>query len=496
MSEKAGRRPVVLALDQGSSSSRALAVDQRGRVLARAQHKVRSFHPKPGWSEHDALELARTTERALEEVLAALGPGREPVCAGIACQRSTLVFWDADTGKPAARAPSWQDGRAAEVAAALQAHRGRAHESTGLYLTPYYSAPKLRWFLDHDARVKALLEKGRLRVGPVATYLVWRLTGGRVFAADPTTAQRTMLLSLRTLDWDPFLLELFGVPRAILPEVRPSAGDWGFFEREGRRVRLSAVIGDQQAAALGMGAREEGDAVANYGTGAFFLLNTGERQPRIPGLLTSVGWSAAGRPARFLQEGTVHAAGASLDWLRGPLGLLGKEDDVDRVCRASKERVLALSAIGGLGAPRWDYTTKTAFFGLSSRTTRADLTRAVVEGVAFLVADIAAAMRAGGLAPKSARVSGGLSRVSHLMQFQADLLGVPLSRCAEAEATALGAARLAAEGAGLSWSAPAPRVDKTFSPRMERAQAQRLLCDWGRFVDAQAKLSRELAAGA
>ena len=489
-------RQAVLALDQGSSSSRVIAVGPQGRALESAQKPVRTFHPKDGWIEHDALDLARTVERSLDEVLAALPRSTEIVGAGLACQRSTIVFWDKDTGKPAARAPSWQDGRAAAVVAPLQHKQGEAHDRTGLYLTPYYSAPKIRWFLDHSAQVRRLADAGRLLVGPVSTWLIWRLTKGEVFAADPTTAQRTMLFNLRTLDWDEEMLSLFGLTSAMLPKIRPSAGDWGAISRGGRRVRLLAALGDQQAAALGLGGRPEGASVANYGTGAFFLHNTGAQQRRIPGLLTSVAWQTAGAAAAFLQEGTVHAAGTSFDWLRDTVGVLESSAEIDALMRSSKHRVWALPAIGGLGAPRWDYKTRTAFFGLTSQTGRADLVRGVAEGLAFLVADIVAAMRAGGVDPRQARVSGGLSRVNALMQFQADLLGIPLSRCAEGEATALGAASLAAEAAGASWAArlAQPRVDKVFEPKLDAAQAAALHAQWRAFVDAQVKLSRDLGA--
>lgn len=485
---------MVLALDQGSSSSRALALDAAGRVLASAQRPVKTHHPRAGWFEHDALELATTLERSLDQVLRALPRGAE-LEAGLACQRSTVVFWDAKTGKPAARAPSWQDGRAASVVEPLQDRQAWAHERTGLYLTPYYSAPKIRWFLENVPAVRRLADAGTLRIGPVSTWLVWRLTGGAVFAADPTTAQRTMLFDLRALDWDPELLSLFGVPRAALPEIRPSAGDWGVFERQGRRVRLLAALGDQQAAAFALGAAEPGSSVANYGTGAFFLHNTGTEQKRIPGLLTSVAWSIEGRSAHFLQEGTVHAAGTSFDWLRDNLGLLDDNARIDALCRASTERVWALPAIGGLGAPRWDYRTKTAFFGLSSRTKPADLVRGVCEGLAFLIGDIVDAMRAGGARPAAARVSGGLSRSAHLMQFQADILGLPLSRCEGGQATAFGAAALAAERAGRPWAGrlAAPRVDKVFEPRLPREEAAALAASWRAFVEAQAALSRRLS---
>jgi glycerol kinase len=240
---------------------------------------------------------------------------------------------------------------------------------------------------------------------------------------------------------------------------------------------------------------DPGSSIVNYGTGAFFLHNTGEAQHRIPGLLTSVGWKLAGKPPCFLQEGTVHAAGSSFDWLRDNLGLLKKGADVDRLCRGSKERVLALQAIGGLGAPRWDYQTKTAFFGLTSRTRAPDLVRAVTEGVAFLISDIVAAMRAGGLSPGSVRAAGGLSRVAYLLQFQSDLLGLELVRYREAEATAMGVASLAAEAAGAPWAAKLrrPRADRVFKPRMPREEAAKLVADWTAFVSAQAALSRRLA---
>lgn len=487
---------VVIALDQGSSSSRALAIDAKGRVLARAQYPVKTFYPRAGWIEHDALDVARTQEKAFDAVLSKLPKASRVLALGIASQRSTVVFWDRRTGKPVGRAPSWQDGRAAPVVAPMQDRQQDAHERTGLYLTPYYSAPKIKWFLDNEPAVRRLADDGALLAAPVSTFLVWRLTKGEVFAADPTMAQRMMLLNLRTLDWDPELLALFGVPRAALPSVFSSAGDWGSCERGGRTIPILSCLGDQQAAAVGLGGMETGCSVANYGTGAFFLHNTGTEQHRVPGLLTSVAWKINGSPPVFLQEGTVHAAGASFDWLRENLGVLGKSADIDKACKASKQRVFALQAIGGLGAPRWDYQTKTAFFGMTSQTRSVDLVRGVAEGIAFLISDIVGAMRGGGLSPKRARASGGLSRSSYLMQFQADLLGLPIERCQEAEATALGAASLAADKAGVDWGARlrSSRADKVFEPKMPREQAAELLSSWSAFVAAQVKLSRELSA--
>lgn len=485
---------LVLALDQGSSSSRALAIDARGRVVLRAQRPVKLYYPRPGWAEHDPEELARSIEASLDELLKKLPRKAGIVALGLACQRSTVVFWDRETGAPAARAPSWQDGRADAVVAPLQGEQARAHEITGLYLTPYYSAPKIRWFIDNEPGLKKLLDAGRLLVGPVSSFLLWRLTKGALFAADPSMAQRMMLLNLRTLDWDDGMLALFGLTRAILPSIRPTAGDWGALERGGRRIRILSCIGDQQSAAIGLGAMAPGSSVANYGTGAFFLHNTGTTQHRIPGLLTSVGWKLGDAPAVFLQEGTVHAAAGSFDWLRGNLGLFKDNAEIDRLCKRSRSRVFALQAIGGLGAPRWDYTTKTAFFGMSSQTRSEDLVRGVAEGIAFLISDIVLAMKKAGVEPSSARVSGGLSRISYLMQFQADVLGIALSRCAEPEATALGAASLAAGAAGADWAgrlrAAAP--DRVFRPKMPPEDAARLVADWTSFVDAQVALSRKV----
>lgn len=488
---------VVLALDQGSSSSRALAFDEKGRLAASAQVPVKTFHPRAGWAEHDALDLARSQERALDRVLAKLPKKAEIAGAGLACQRSTIVLWDRRTGKPACRAPSWQDGRAAAVVAPLQGRQGEAHETTGLYLTPYYSAPKLRWLLDNAPAARALADAGALCAAPVGTYLVWRLTKGEVYAADPTTAQRMMLFNLRTLGWDAGMLGLFGLDRGLLPRLLPSAAPWGVVERGGRRFPLLACLGDQQAAMIGLGGGAPGASVANYGTGAFFLHNTGPVQHRIPGLLTSVGWQASSGEPCFLQEGTVHAAGTSFDWLRENLGLLGKGADAEKACRASKHRVFALPAIGGLGAPRWDYVTKTAFFGLNSQTRAEDLVRGVAEGLAFLIADIVNAMRAGGLAPERAKVSGGLSRIAYMMQFQADILGMQLERSAQTEATALGVAALAVRQAGdAEWAERLVqgRADKTFRPAMGPDERKRLLSSWARFVAAQAQLSREISA--
>lgn len=486
-------RDVLLALDQGSSSSRAVVFDLSGRVLALAQRPVRTQRPKAGWAEHNALELAVSLESALDAVLTKLGPKDKVLAAGLAVQRSTVVFCDKGTFKPAAPAPSWMDGRAAEFAAPLQERQGEVHGLSGLYATPYYSAPKIRWFIDRDKKVRALADAGRLLCAPVSTFIAARLTKGAVVAADPTCAQRTLLMNLDTMAWDQGLLALFGLSAEILPTIRPSAGDWGVIERKGRKIPLLATVGDQQSAAIGLGASNEGEAVANYGTGAFLLRHTGQTPERAPGLLASCA-ATVGALRGYYLEGTVHAAGTSFEWLRDNLGLMKDAKAIDAAFKKSKKRVLMLPAIGGLGAPRWDYKTKTAFFGLDSQTTNHDLVRATAEGLCMLVADAAAVMTAAGSPVTRARVAGGLSRSDAMMAFQADALGATLERRKEVEATALGAAILAAKAAGL----PDPdrmsdaRVEKTFSPKSDETMRAQRRAEWTAFVESTQRLSREI----
>ncbi len=486
-------RDLLLALDQGSSSSRAVLFDLKGRVAALAQRPVRTRRPKAGWAEHDPLELARTLEASLDAVLAKLGPKDRVLGAGLAVQRSTVVFCEKGTFKPAAAAPSWMDGRAAEFVAPLQERQGEIHGLSGLYATPYYSAPKIRWFLDREPKVRALADAGRLLCAPVSTFLAARMTKGAVVAADPTCAQRTLLMNLDTASWDDGLLALFGLGAELLPAIRPSAGEWGVIERKGRKIPLLATVGDQQSAAIGLGASEEGQAVANYGTGAFLLRHTGQTPERAPGLLASSA-ATTGSLRGYYLEGTVHAAGTSFEWLRDNLGLMKDAKAIDEAFRKSKRRVLVLPAIGGLGAPRWDYRTKTAFFGLDSQTTKHDLVRATAEGLCMLLADAAAVMAASGSEVVKARVAGGLSRADAMMQFQSDALGASLERRKEVEATALGAAILAAKAAGL----PSPeemadaKIEETFSPGTDESERSRRRAQWTAFVESTQRLSREV----
>jgi glycerol kinase len=484
---------VVIALDQGSSSSRALAVNAKGRVIARAQYPVESFFPKPGWVEHDPAELSRTLERALDDVLEKVPKSARIVGVGIAAQRSTVVLWDAKTGRPACMAPSWMDGRASEIIAPLQSRQTEIHEKTGLYATPFYSAPKIRYLLDHEPKARALAEEGRLRIGPVTTYLLWKLTGGDVFRVDPALAQRMLLFNIQEGDWDNDMLALFNIPRAALPDVAPTTGDWGELKRKGREMRVLAVMGDQQSAAFGQGGDVEGLGVLNYGTGAFFLLHTGEKRHHIPGLLTSVAWQRKDRPTSYFLEGTVHAAGTSFEWLK-TLGLLSNSKAVDQACRKSTHRLWALQAIGGLGAPRWDYKTPTTFMGLQAKTRSEDIVRGVTESIALLVSDIVRAVRGKGLKVEHLRASGGLAKVDYLLQFQSDILQQRITRLQESEATALGAASMAAEVAGMPWADDlrSGAGEIVFEPAIDEQAAAAHLSAWTVFAEGQRKLAAEL----
>lgn len=480
---------IILALDQGSSSSRTLAVGADGSVVAQSQAPVRPAFPKDGWVEFDPDALLETQRRTLESVLRRLPKGAEVKAAGIACQRSTVVFWDAKTGKAAGPALSWQDNRAAAICEGLARHAEEIHLKTGLLLNPFYSLGKILWTLENDGKVRRLLDAGRLRLGPVSTWLLWHLTRGEVFAADPTLAQRTLLFDIRKLDWDPGLLRLAGLPREALPEVRPSAGAWGELRAAGRRFPVTAVLGDQQAAAFGLGVDRPGATAANYGTGAFLLHHIGPKPRHIPGLLTSVALQE-GRTAQYFIEGTVNAAGTALEWMRGRLGLGFDDAEIDALYAGSTHRVLALLALGGLGAPRWDTKVLSGFLGLRPVTRREDLVRGTLDSIAFLVTDIADAMAQAGLAIREVRASGGLSRVDGLLQCQADLLQAPVLRLGQREATALGTASLAARAAGARLDLKA-ETDKVFDPRMKAGEAQRLKDCWRTFVEGFQSLSRD-----
>lgn len=446
----------LLALDQGTTSSRAILFTLEGGLVAMAQRSFQQIYPAPGLVEHDPLEIWQTQLQTAQEVLARAGvaPG-QVVALGITNQRETTLVWERETGKPLHNAIVWQDRRTAPLCDGLRARGLEAlfRERTGLVLDPYFSATKLLWFLENLPGLRERAEKGEVCFGTVDAWLIYNLTGGKVHATDPTNASRTLLFNLHTLSWDDEILELLNLPKALLPEVYPSDGAFGetLPELLGVPIPIRGVLGDQQAALFGQAALEVGQGKCTYGTGAFLLLNTGERPvPGQRGLLTTVAWRLGDR-ATYALEGSVFIAGAAVQWLKD-LGLIQESWETEALARQVEDTggVYFVPALTGLGAPYWDPYARGAIFGLTRGTTRAHLARAALEGVAFQVRDVFLAMgRDAGLSPGELRTDGGMAQSDFFLQIQADLLGVPVLRPKATETTALGAALMAGVGAGV-----------------------------------------------
>jgi glycerol kinase len=442
----------VLALDQGTTGSTALVIAADGSVLGRGYREFTQHFPQPGWVEHDPLELFQATLDAAREALARAGT--TPDCIGITNQRETLVVWERATGRPVHRAIVWQDRRTADRCAALAAEAPRVAARTGLVLDPYFSATKLEWLLRRDDGVARRAMAGELCAGTIDSWLVWQLTDGAVHATDPTNASRTMLYDIDARTWSDELCALFGVPRAMLAEVRPSRGDFGTATARhfGTALPICGVAGDQQAALFGQGCVSPGQAKNTYGTGAFLLMNTGTRRPEAgDGLLTTLACDADGA-ACYALEAAIFIAGAAVQWLRDGLGILGSAAETEAMAASltGNEGVHFVPALTGLGAPHWESGARGMLTGLTRGTTRAHLARAALEAMAYGTAGVMQAMQHRGRAPLPAlRVDGGATTNTWLLQFQADVLGVPVERPAMVETTALGAAGLAGLAAGV-----------------------------------------------
>ncbi len=448
----------ILAIDQGTTSTRALVFDAGQRLVASAQEEFPQHYPAPGWVEHDPEDLWRSTLSTARAALARAGASASAVAAiGLTNQRETTLIWDRATGRPIHRAIVWQDRRTAEECARLRAegHEPAVAARTGLVLDPYFSATKIAWLLDHVEGAREAAEAGRLAFGTVDSWLIWRFTGGRVHATDATNASRTLLFDLARLHWDDDLCRLFRVPRAILPDLRDCADDYGTTDPAlfGAAIPIRGVAGDQQAALIGQACFDPGMVKATYGTGAFALLNTGTKPvPSRNRMLTTLGYRFADRTAYAL-EGAVFVAGAAVQWLRDGLGLIAAAPEADRLAAEADpdQPVVLVPAFTGLGAPWWDAEARGALFGLTRGTTRRELARAVLDSVAFQTCDLLAAMREdwGGDGPSLLRVDGGLTASDWTMQRIADLTGTPVDRPGMRETTALGAAWLAGFAAGL-----------------------------------------------
>ncbi len=480
----------VLALDQGTTGSTALVLSDKGRVLGRGYREFTQHFPSPGEVEHDAEEILRVTLEAAREAIKQAGV--TPDAIGITNQRETVCAWERETGRPVHRAIVWQDRRTAERCAQLKKQKKETlvRSRTGLVLDPYFSATKIEWLLEHVKGLPKRARAGDVVFGTIDTWLIFRLTGGKTFATDSTNASRTMLYDIGKRRWDSDLLELFGVPRDALAEVRDSSGDFGVVlaEHLGSEIPIGGVAGDQQAALYGQGCWKPGQAKNTYGTGAFLLLNTGQRRANSKrGLLTTLACDARGKPV-FALEGSVFIAGAAMQWLRDGLGLIAKAAESEPLARSVADTggVYFVPAFVGLGAPHWEPNARGTIVGLTRGTSRAQFVRAALEAMAFSTKDVLDAMLADAkLKLSSLLVDGGAAANDWLMQFQADVLNVGVARPDLIETTALGAAGLAGLGAGL-WSSADDFLEgrqfTTFAPGAQRKVVQARAAEWHRAV--------------
>ena len=488
----------VLAIDEGTTGATALVLDVSGRVAGRGYREIAQHFPRPGWVEHDPMDILERTLEATREAVAHAGV--TPAAIGITNQRETVVLWDRASGEPVAPAIVWQDRRTTERCAALAPRAADITARTGLVVDPYFSATKLEWLLAQGG-LGERAARGELAFGTVDSWLIWRLTGGRVHATDYSNASRTMLFDIGKRVWSAELCDLFGVPASLLPDVRASAGDFGMARGELLGVRgeipIRGVAGDQQAALFGQGCWQAGEGKNTYGTGAFLLMNAGAtRPPAGQGLLTTLACDTTGAPAYAL-EASIFIAGAAVQWLRDGLGLIAnaRESEALAAGLASNDGVYFVPALVGLGAPHWEPEARGTIVGLTRGTTRAHVVRAALEAMAFGTADVLHAMRAASAVPfETLRVDGGASANGWLMQFQADVLGVSVERPDMVETTALGAAGLAGIAAGVWPDADAflaTRHFDRFAPGAGAGAARDAAEGWARAVRATLAWARD-----
>jgi glycerol kinase len=495
VAEPTSSKKWVLALDQGTTSSRSLVFDAQGRVVAQAQREFTQHFPQPGWVEHDAREIWDTQRATMLEALQrSRATPRDIAAVGITNQRETTVLWERASGEPVAPAIVWQDRRTAAACDRLRAagHEPEIAARTGLLLDPYFSATKLAWLLEHVPGARARAERGELAFGTIDSWLIYKLTAHRRHVTDATNASRTLLFNLRDARWDDALLARFGVPRALLPEVVDSClarADAIEIELEGVKLPLAGIAGDQQAALFGQGCFSTGMVKNTYGTGCFALMHTGNA-PQVSRhrLLSTVALKRGA--CQYALEGGVFMGGATVQWLRDGLGIIERSTDIEALAASVPDTgdVYLVPAFAGLGAPQWDAAARGTLIGLTRGSTRAHIARAALESIAFQSADLIGAMRQdAGCAFRELRVDGGAARNDLLMQFQADILGVPVLRPSNTETTAFGAAALAGLGVGLwhtqeelaaTWS-----LERRFEPRMRPDEAARRVARWQQAVE-------------
>jgi len=486
----------ILALDQGTTSSRGMILNQHGAIRGVAQKEFQQHFPQPGWVEHNAQDIVDTQlETARQAIKNARIEARHIAAIGITNQRETTVVWDRATGRPIAKAIVWQDRRTASTTDQMRRDGVEAQVTkiTGLLLDPYFSATKIAWILDHVPGARSRAQKGELAAGTIDSWLLWNLTGGVVHATDVTNASRTLLLNLRTLDWDDEMLRLFHVPREVLPKVLPCDADFGVVPASvfGTEIPIRAMIGDQQSALFGQLCTRPGMAKNTFGTGCFMLMQVGEAAVQSKNrLLSTVAWQRKGAQANYAIEGSVFVGGSAIQWLRDGLGIIRSAADVNPLASsvADSGGVMVVPAFTGLGAPRWDPSARGIICGLTRGSTAAHIARATLEGIAHQVADLMQAMSADAGKPLNLlRVDGGASASDLLMQMQADLCGVAVERPKVVESTAQGAAFMAGLGVGL-WSNPSQiekvrEIDRTFAPTWSADRRNASRSQWQRAVE-------------
>ncbi|OYX48670.1 MAG: glycerol kinase [Alphaproteobacteria bacterium 32-64-14] len=476
---------VILALDQGTTSSRAMAIGLDGQVIASAQEEFPQIFPQSGWVEHDPETIWRTQRRTAEQTVERLG-ARKIAAIGVTNQRETVVVWDRKTGEAIHNAIVWQDRRTAprmqELAA--QGHEAVVSERTGLLLDPYFSASKISWILDQVPGARERAKRGELAAGTIDSFLIWRLTGGQVHATDATNASRTAIYDIREGRWDQDLCALFNVPMNLLPEVKDSAADFGVSDIFGPALPIRGVAGDQQAALVGQAGFNAGDVKSTYGTGAFLVLNTGHELKRSTSrLLSTIAYRVAGKTTYAL-EGSILSAGSTIQWLRDELKIIRDGAHAGELAASIDDTagVHLVPAFTGLGAPHWDSDARAAILGLQRGSTIAHIARAALESAAFQTAELLEAMAKDGVAPQTLRVDGGMSRNNWLLQFMSDILSVEVIRPKNVETTVLGAAILAAVGSGefssLDEAASLWKLDRKFESKMAADERKARLAAW------------------
>ncbi len=484
----------ILALDQGTTSSRAILFNKKGNIVATEQQEFTQYYPKPGWVEHDANEIWQTQLRVAQDVLKKNKITAKDVAAiGITNQRETTVVWNKNTGEPIHHAVVWQDRRTANICDKIKkdGHERYIRKETGLVVDAYFSGTKVKWLLDNVKGARKLARNGELLFGTMDTWLVWKLTGGQVHITDYSNASRTLMYNIRKLKWDSKMLKVLNVPESVLPSVKPSSEVYGYTSANifGGEIPIAGIAGDQQAALFGQACHGVGMAKNTYGTGCFMLMNTGTTPVASrSGLLTTIAWGVDGK-VHYALEGSVFIAGAAIQWLRDGLKILDEAKDSEYLAMkvADPEGVYVVPAFAGLGAPYWDMYARGAIFGLTRGTTKAHITRATLESLAYQTKDVLAAMEKDSkISLKALRVDGGACANNLLMQFQADMLGVNVERPGVIETTALGAAYLAGLATGFWKKAEISKnwkLEKAFKPKMEATERNKRYKGWKKAVN-------------